>query len=216
MLAILDTQSIVLTHTYTHTVTQRIHCSSPNCPVSLLTYQQPSVRLPVTNLHYPVDAETVSLQDCFQMGFASNLNDHDEQIFKCSSCGVTNDIWSKSFEFNNISDIIIISFERFRISSNNKIRTVVDYPIQNLVLHQFCNFEKTATTSLLTPPSFNLFGVVRHHGIFRNSGHYTSYILDTTQNQWFSCDDSTVSVVPLEVIRGDGSECILCYRKQPT
>ena len=44
---------------------------------------------------------------------------------------------------------------------------------------------------------YQLVGVVIHHRLGSNSGHYTSYFLDRNQKQWFYADDLRVKITGL-------------------
>lgn len=40
---------------------------------------------------------------------------------------------------------------------------------------------------------YNLFGVINHHGVRSNFGHYTAFAKNPESKKWYKFDDSTVT-----------------------
>ena len=96
-----------------------------------------------------------------------------EDQLKCSNCNKLRTFY-KNFQFDKLSQILIVSLKRFKYSSiiNNKINTFVKYPLKNLEINN---------------ELFDLYGVIHHIGSL-NSGHYTCML--KINNKWFLFDDS--------------------------
>ena len=82
-----------------------------------------------------------------------------------------------------------------RFDGRQKLRGRVEYPVAGL------DFEKKARGSRDDRASYDLFGVVRHHGT-RDSGHYTA-LCKSRFGAWWLCDDSRVSKYKGDVVDDD-------------
>ena len=96
-----------------------------------------------------------------------------EDQLKCSNCNKLRTFY-KNFQFDKLSQILIVSLKRFKYSSiiNNKINTFVKYPLKNLEINN---------------ELFDLYGVIHHIGSL-NSGHYTCML--KINEKWFLFDDA--------------------------
>ena len=101
-------------------------------------------------------------------------------------------------------DVLIMTLKRFSPLTGRKLDRPVDFPLDNLDLSPFTAHCADNRQDKLSQ-TYSLFGVVNHFGS-AGFGHYTAYVRDVWQsprfnqqkaNQWFRCDDSTVTYVSL-------------------
>ena len=57
--------------------------------------------------------------------------------------------------------------------------------------------------------NYTLLGLIEHHGVFIDSGHYVSYIRQS--NKWYHCDDKHITEIIYSRCRIMLSY-VLCYR----
>jgi ubiquitin C-terminal hydrolase len=85
----------------------------------------------------------------------------------------------------------------------DKIKTVVDYPIDNLDLNKFLPNDKQVN-------KYKLFAISNHTGTL-DGGHYTALCKNDKLNRWFKFDDSTVKEAGSDSIKSNPSSYILFY-----
>lgn len=92
----------------------------------------------------------------------------------------------KYINFWSFPDILIIALKRFN-NSNKKINTLVDTPLENLVLSKYVvGYDKESFV-------YDLFGITNHHGGCLG-GHYTSFVKNANNN-WYHFNDTNVNEV---------------------
>jgi ubiquitin carboxyl-terminal hydrolase 10 len=114
-------------------------------------------------------------------------------------------------------DVLVIHLKRFSFGSNGRVEKLtkkVSYPhLFNIPMSCYSSSLKKTTPSEL---QYKLTGVVYHHGLSSNGGHYTVDVL-RSEGKWIRIDDvSIVCLEPVEVL--DNSEdaktaYILMYQK---
>ena len=58
--------------------------------------------------------------------------------------------------------------------------------------------------------NYTLLGLIEHHGVFINSGHYVSYIRQN--NKWYHCDDKHITETNLLTLSNNVYLYVLCQR----
>lgn len=59
---------------------------------------------------------------------------------------------------------------------------------------------------------YHLFGVINHHGVRSNYGHYTAYAKNYEYKNWYKFDDSTVTQEKEEAICTNDAYVLLYSR----
>jgi ubiquitin C-terminal hydrolase len=95
----------------------------------------------------------------------------------------------KSLSVSRLPPILSIQLKRFKQTNNvwRKQRTRVDFPIHNLDLLPYVG-EKGMLVDPLVPTTYNLFGVINHHGSL-TFGHYISVVKNPYSGKWYTYDD---------------------------
>lgn len=152
----------------------------------------------------------ISLYDCLDM-FSHNEVLGPNDLWRCPSCKDEKQA-SKKIELWSTPDILIIHLKRFESSRSlsGKIDVTVDFPIEGLKLNDQIaeendNFDKELV--------YDLFAVDNHYGGL-GGGHYTAYVKNFIDSQWYYFNDSSVSKVsdPRDSITG--SAYLLFYRRR--
>uniref|UniRef100_A0A8C5GUP9 ubiquitinyl hydrolase 1 n=1 Tax=Gouania willdenowi TaxID=441366 RepID=A0A8C5GUP9_GOUWI len=123
-----------------------------------------------------------------------------EEAWYCPKCQQHREA-SKQLLLWRLPNILIIQLKRFSFRSfiwRDKINDMVDFPIRNLDLSDFCIGQKE---DMQQPPVYDLYAVINHYGGMIG-GHYTAYArLPSDKNSqrsdvgWRLFDDSTVTMV---------------------
>ena len=58
--------------------------------------------------------------------------------------------------------------------------------------------------------NYTLLGLIEHHGVFIDSGHYVSYIRQS--NKWYHCDDKYITETNLLTL--SNNVCLMFYAKE--
>lgn len=136
--------------------------------------------------------------------------------WKCPQCNKVQQT-SKKITITRAPSVLVIQFKRFKASKHvwmDKIKTKVDFPLDNLDLTPFSApasprdiRESTRTTEPeSTPPyKYDAYGVVNHFGTL-DGGHYKAVIRSGSKSSWVEFDDSRVSNFDsAKVVVGDPS-----------
>ncbi|XP_051906643.1 ubiquitin carboxyl-terminal hydrolase 19 isoform X2 [Hippocampus zosterae] len=123
-----------------------------------------------------------------------------EEAWYCPKCQQHREA-SKQLLLWRLPNILIIQLKRFSFRSfiwRDKINDMVDFPVRNLDLSNFCIGQKD---EMQHPPIYDLYAVINHYGVMIG-GHYTAYArLPSDRNSqrsdvgWRLFDDSTVTMV---------------------
>ena len=89
----------------------------------------------------------------------------------------------------------------------DKIKTTVDYPIDNLDLSKYV---LSTDESKKRSHKYKLFAVANHTGTL-DGGHYTALCKNEKLNRWFKYDDSIVKEADLGSLKSNPSSYILFY-----
>jgi len=173
-----------------------------------------------------------TLQDCLRSYCSEEYLTEDDQ-WNCPRCKTTREA-SKRITITRAPQHLVIHFKRFATSpshssfstttrmSARKIRTPVDFPLNNLDLAPFMlappspqeaqglatiyGSEMTAAEPATTPPfTYDAYAVIRHIGSTMQSGHYVTAARDRARGCWRLYNDKFVSeFVPTEKGYGGG------------
>lgn len=152
--------------------------------------------------------KNLSLDKCLNYFAKSEILSEDD-LWYCPNCKDHRQA-TKKLEIWSVPDILTIHLKRFENtkSFSDKIDAIVEFPIENLDMSKYIvNPLKNNETII-----YDLFAVDNHYGGL-GGGHYTSYVKNDIDNEWYYFDDSRVSKTnPLESIRG--SAYLLFYRRR--
>merc|ERR1711879_785328 len=112
------------------------------------------------------EQKTVSLKDCLDSLVEPRLLSGDD-MWQCPTCEKPQEATLAS-SIERLPQTLVIHLKRFYYTKmrRGKISTLVDFPIEELRLADWC--------SPADDGAYDLYGVVNHHGGF-GSGHYTAY-----------------------------------------
>ncbi|CAF1059622.1 unnamed protein product [Adineta ricciae] len=131
----------------------------------------------------------------------------------CNNCRQQTDA-RRYMKIKSLPPVLILQLRRFdtfpgRQINNKKIRTSVDYPVENLSPHDLA-------ADLSSTARYDLVAVSIHRGATLQSGHYLTIAMNHTNKLWYEFDDSLVTSANPEDIRNQDAY-ILCYvRKELT
>lgn len=112
---------------------------------------------------------------------------------------------TKKMEIYNAPNILIIHLKRFK--NNQKIDTLIDFPIDDLNISEFV-MNKSEGDDF----NYELFAVANHFGSM-GFGHYTAYAKNKFNGNWYDFDDSCVSRKSADDIVSKGAY-VLFYRRK--
>lgn len=99
--------------------------------------------------------------------------------------------------------------ERFfysrKLSSTEKFNTPVQFPLEGLDITRF-------TTPNTKGCTYDLVGVVNHHSLTANSGHYTAFCKHPFSGMWFKFNDASAEKIQEELVVS--SDVYMLFYKQ--
>jgi ubiquitin carboxyl-terminal hydrolase 4/11/15 len=133
----------------------------------------------------------------------------EQDLWYCSNCKEHRQA-TKQIEIWSTPDILSIHLKRFenQRSFSDKIDAVVDFPIEGLDMSPYL----ATTIKSEDDCIYDLFAVDNHFGGL-GGGHYTSYVKNFVDNQWYYYDDSRVTVSSPEKAIAPAAY-LLFYRKR--
>jgi hypothetical protein len=132
------------------------------------------------------DELEVSLKDCLDLFTEEEDLTHSNSWF-CSGC--KKQVPSKKkLTLKTLPPVLIVHLKRFQYTTiyRDKITSLVNFPINDLDLSSF-------VMDAEPKPNYNLFAISNHIGGM-SGGHYTSYVLNETDQTWYKLDDSHPSI----------------------
>jgi len=143
---------------------------------------------PFTFLSLPMPARgsRTSLKQCVLNFSQKELVTGDDSWY-CNNCKCHRDA-VKEINIYKLPTILVIQMKRFYFEGpfRSKIETLVDFPLQGLVLDEGSRDNGTRQKN------FSLFGVANHYGSL-TGGHYTAFCKNFDSQKWYQFDDSKVS-----------------------
>lgn len=156
------------------------------------------------SLPIPADVKSPSIIDCFNLFTSDEILDDDNKYQHPKTKEYVNA--TKNVKFWSLPTVLLISFKRFN-NSRHKISKVIDFPIHNLDLSDYClGYDKHKQ-------KFDLFGICNHSG-GSGGGHYYSYCKTADSNEWYNFNDTHVSKMNDESQLITSEAYVLFYRKQ--
>jgi hypothetical protein len=151
--------------------------------------------------------ERVDISDCIK-AFTHEETLSEQDPWYCSECKEFRQA-KKKFDLWKLPDILIIHLKRFSYTRmwRDKISTFVDFPINGLDMSQFC-----VNTEFKDKAIYDLYGISNHMGGL-GGGHYTAYVKNLGNSQWYCHDDSRVSKVSVNEIKST-SAYVLFYARR--
>jgi ubiquitin C-terminal hydrolase len=109
--------------------------------------------------------------------------------------------------------ILVLHMKRFRSVGmwHSKLHTHVHFPDQQLDMLPF--FVETQQYVPAGHASYDLFGVIQHHGGM-NGGHYVAYVRHLLTGEWYEYDDTQVQRVSFDFVKSREAY-LLFYSMQP-
>jgi ubiquitin C-terminal hydrolase len=155
--------------------------------------------LDVINNSIPTN-KTISIYDCFDSYITKDIIDYkmnDGTYIKAS----------KQYMFWSFPNVLIIMLKRFN-NKNRKIHNIVDFPINNVLnLNKYC-------IGYCKSNMYALYGVCNHSGS-TYGGHYTSFVKNLYDNEWYKYNDTIVTHIDksnLDILISPNAYCLF-YKK---
>lgn len=154
----------------------------------------------IINLPIPIDKNSATIYDCFDLYTEKELLENDNAWFN-EHTNKKEDVF-KFIKFWNFPDILIIDFKRFD-NYGNKINKLVDFPISDLDLSKYVIGYNN------NQYKYNLFGICNHSGGCLG-GHYTS-IIKHANDKWYIFNDTQIEEIKSNFI--SNKNYCLFYKK---
>jgi len=138
--------------------------------------------LPVMN----IDGKIVNnLYDCFDLYCCHEYLEGDNAWYN-ENTKQKEDV-KKQLTFWNFPKILVITLKRFSPDGQQKINSLIDFPIDDLDLSKYVRGYNS------TSYKYELYGICNHVGGVLG-GHYTAFVKNT-ENQWLHYNDSNVEII---------------------
>lgn len=128
-----------------------------------------------------------TLIECFDLYTSYEIMDGDNMYFY-EEIG-DKIIAKKNILFWSLPKILIIIVKRYKYTSRSmKLQQLLDFPLENLNLSKYIiGYDKNKYI-------YDLIGVCNHSGVV-DGGHYTSFIKNQIDNNWYLCNDTKINLV---------------------
>jgi len=156
---------------------------------------------PSTIITLPIpkkEESVITLYDCLKHYTNEEKLDNDNK-YLCEKCNVESNA-NKKINLFKTSRYLIISLKRFQ-NDGNKINTLIQYPINDLILDEY--------TENKTRSKYNLYAISNHTGNL-NGGHCFSYCRNG--DKWYEYNDNMVMKLTNEQLISN-SAYILFYER---
>ncbi|KAF9914328.1 ubiquitin-specific protease doa4 [Lobosporangium transversale] len=169
-------------------------------------------------LALPIKAKTTgrqpqTLMSCLNTFVEAEVMDGDN-AWNCPNCKKPRKA-TKQLTISRVPDVLLIQLKRFSSDGpfKNKIKTMVQYPIQDLDLTPYLPKRPSANGLVSEPAIYDLYAVSNHSGEV-SSGHYTACVRGETPNSWINFDDSRVSPCDKSVAVSEHGYTLFYVRKK--
>ncbi|KAF9999103.1 ubiquitin-specific protease doa4, partial [Modicella reniformis] len=134
-----------------------------------------------------------------------------ENAWNCPNCKKPRKA-TKQLTISRVPDVLLIQLKRFSSDGpfKNKIKAMVQYPIQELDLTRYLT--KLSATQAPQRAIYDLYAVSNHSGEV-SSGHYTACVRGDMPNTWINFDDSRVSPCDKSVAVSEHGYTLFYVRK---
>jgi len=156
----------------------------------------------------PRESKPIALETCLSTFTETEILGEDN-LWYCNKCK-EHQRASKTMEIWSSNDILIIHLKRFKYTKWNreKIDREVKFPLEGLDISPWVVDKDASRENCL----YDLYGVSNHSGGL-GGGHYTAYVRNLENGDWFSCNDSFCSKVS-DTDQIFGSEAYLLFYKR--
>ncbi|KAF9359344.1 ubiquitin-specific protease doa4 [Mortierella sp. AD094] len=152
-----------------------------------------------------------TLSSCLNAFVEPEIMDGDN-AWNCPHCKKPRKA-TKQLTISRVPDVLLIQLKRFSSDGpfKNKIKAMVQYPIQDLDLTKY--LPKRPSGGPAEPAIFDLYAVSNHSGEV-SSGHYTACVRGEAPNSWINFDDSRVSPCDKSVAVSEHGYTLFYVRKK--
>jgi ubiquitin carboxyl-terminal hydrolase 8 len=158
----------------------------------------------ILDLPIPIQIPNPSIYDCFNLYCQPEILENENAWYNEKTKQKEN--VQKKLSFWSLPNILVITLKRFSFNGQDKLDTLVDFPIKNLDLCKFVDGYDSQSYK------YDLYGVCNHIGS-PLGGHYTAFVYNEN-NQWLYCNDTNVNILEnLNQIISPMSYCLF-YRKK--
>lgn len=126
-----------------------------------------------------------NLYDCLDIFTKTEYLNGDNAWFN-EQTGKKEDI-KKRITFWNFPKILVISLKRFSPDGQNKLNSMIDFPLENLDLSKYVSGYSASTFK------YDLYGICNHSGGVMG-GHYTSFVKHIDE-KWIHFNDTNVEIL---------------------
>jgi len=129
----------------------------------------------------------IKLDACFDC-FTQTETLKDDNLWYCSQCK-EHRAARKTMSIWTCPNILVIHLKRFSYTrwSRNKISSLINFPLEGLDLYPFCKENEEINREECI---YDCYGVSNHSGSL-GGGHYTAYVKNREDANWYMCNDSS-------------------------
>lgn len=131
--------------------------------------------------------EAINLDQCFEC-FTQTETLKDDNLWYCSSCK-EHRAARKTMTIWTCPNILVIHLKRFSYTrwSRNKITALINFPLEGLDISPWCEENPDVSPEDCI---YDCYGVSNHSGSL-GGGHYTAYVKNREDANWYMCNDSS-------------------------
>lgn len=159
---------------------------------------------PFMFLSLPIDPKDSSIERSLEL-----FTTEEEIEWFCNSCQSVQ-IAEKKLDLWKLPSVLIIHLKRFEFDAetglNRKLQQPIRYPTHKMNLSPFLS------TYQVEKAKYNLFAMANHHGTVQ-SGHYTSIVRNSLNQQWYHISDDQVDPIGLSQVVENPDAYVLFYSR---
>lgn len=144
-------------------------------------------------------SDGIRLRDCIEL-YAAQEQLNEQNTWYCNKCQEHVQGY-KQLTLWKVPRYLCVHLKRFQYTAHwrDRLDDLVDFPLEGLDLREFVQGPQRHDL-----PLYDLYGVSNHMGGL-TGGHYTAYVRNPTNGQWYSCNDSSVHPVsdPSRIVSSD-------------
>jgi len=154
--------------------------------------------------------KAISLDSCFDC-FTQTETLKDDNLWYCSNCK-EHRAARKTMTIWTCPNILVVHLKRFSYTrwSRNKITALINFPLEGLNIRDWCKENPD-----IRPEDciYDCYGVSNHSGSL-GGGHYTAYVKNRENNNWYMCNDSSSYKLDSDRKVVSTESYLLFYRKR--
>lgn len=183
--------------------------------IEIVSREEPKVVLSRKFEHYflidlpmpPMEVKVPTLYDCLDRFVSPELMEGENAWFN-EETNAKQAIYKKT-TFWNFPEVLIINLKRYK-DIVRKDQRLVECPITTEL-----DLSKYSVSYNSPNYRYKLYAVCNHHGGSIMGGHYTACVNPATHpGQWFQCNDTIVSPIPVHQVVSNQASCLF-YRRCP-